>query len=337
MSDWGITTKVPAEVVLAEGITLAGDLHLYARTTYPPGPETPLEMLNRDDGFFALTLEGGGVTFIPKTQVVVVSCRDRPRLLDPERESAARHIELEVVVQGGTEYRGRAALELPPSRARSARLSERTGRLLRPRSRRHQLVHQQVARPFRAPPRLRLPVARLDRLIQVLHEQRADALQLAVGKPAALVSNGSARPLTREPLTDAQILSLVREVADPASIPRLGGGEPVSFPYRSPSGAGDASRSRPAPAGRWSRSAPTRPPRRPAGGAVVTGGRSSAELAEARAAMDELLPPAGERRRVRSPPPERTSRRSCGTTASWAARTARRSRPSAWRRCSSAS
>jgi hypothetical protein len=119
MSDWGITTKVPAEVVLAEGITLAGDLHLYARTTYPPGPETPLEMLNRDDGFFALTLEGGGVTFIPKTQVVVVSCRDRPRLLDPERESAARHIELEVVVQGGTEYRGRAALELPPSRARS--------------------------------------------------------------------------------------------------------------------------------------------------------------------------------------------------------------------------
>ena len=56
MSDWGITTKVPAEVVLAEGIALAGDLHLYARTTYPPGPETPLEMLNRPDTFFALTV-----------------------------------------------------------------------------------------------------------------------------------------------------------------------------------------------------------------------------------------------------------------------------------------
>ena len=36
MSEWGITTKVPAEVVLAEGIVLAGDLHLYARPTYPP-------------------------------------------------------------------------------------------------------------------------------------------------------------------------------------------------------------------------------------------------------------------------------------------------------------
>ncbi|MGH7512545.1 MAG: hypothetical protein ACREOQ_06435, partial [Gemmatimonadales bacterium] len=79
-------------------------------------------------------------------------------------------------------------------------------------------------------------MARLDRLIQVLHEQRADALRLAVGKPAALVTNGSARPLTKEPLTDGQILTLVREVADPASAPRLGGAEAVTFPYQAPSG-----------------------------------------------------------------------------------------------------
>ena len=119
MSDWGITTKVPAEVMLAEGIALSGDLHLYARTTYPPGPETPLEMLNRSDAFFALTIEGGGVTFVPKTQVVVVACRGASPLLDPDRASAARQIELEVVVQGGAEYRGRAAIELHPSRSRS--------------------------------------------------------------------------------------------------------------------------------------------------------------------------------------------------------------------------
>jgi hypothetical protein len=118
MSDWGITTKVPAEVVLAEGIALAGDLHLYARPTYPPGPETPLEMLNRVDTFFALTLDGG-VTFIPKGQVVVVSCHDQGQLTDPDRVSAAKLVELLVVVQGGAEYRGRAALELPPSRRRT--------------------------------------------------------------------------------------------------------------------------------------------------------------------------------------------------------------------------
>lgn len=118
MSDWGITTRVPAEVVLVEGIVLSGDLHLYARTTYPPGPETPLEMLNREDAFFALTLDGG-VTFLPKTQVVVVSCRHQVPLADPDRVSAARLVELEVVVQGGAEFRGHAALELPPSRGRA--------------------------------------------------------------------------------------------------------------------------------------------------------------------------------------------------------------------------
>jgi len=119
MSDWGITTKVPAEVILAEGIALSGDLHLYARTTYPPGPETPLEMLNRADSFFALTIDGGGVTFVPKSQVVVVSCSGAGPALDPDRASAARQVELEVVVQGGAEYRGRASLELHPSRSRT--------------------------------------------------------------------------------------------------------------------------------------------------------------------------------------------------------------------------
>jgi twitching motility protein PilT len=134
-------------------------------------------------------------------------------------------------------------------------------------------------------------VARLDRLIQVLHEQRADALRLAVGKPAALVSNGSARPLTRDPLTDAQILTLVREVADPASAPRLGGTEPVSFGYQSPSGPVTVAftpgtggpvvevRADTPPAG-----APSA-----AGSTAAAGGRSDAELAEARTAMEKLF------------------------------------------------
>jgi len=78
-------------------------------------------------------------------------------------------------------------------------------------------------------------VARLDRFIQVLHEQRADALQLAVGQPAALVTSGAARAITRDPLTDGQIVGLVREIAGEAAS-RLGGGDPVAFGYHSPSG-----------------------------------------------------------------------------------------------------
>jgi twitching motility protein PilT len=78
-------------------------------------------------------------------------------------------------------------------------------------------------------------VARLDKLIQVMQEQRADALQLAVGKPASLVQNGSIRPITRDPLNDAQIQGLVREIATAETATQLGFAE-VSFSYRSPFG-----------------------------------------------------------------------------------------------------
>jgi twitching motility protein PilT len=128
-------------------------------------------------------------------------------------------------------------------------------------------------------------VARLDRLIQVLHEQRADALRLAVGKPAALVTNGSARPLTKEPLTDGQILTLVREVADPASAPRLGGAEPVTFPYQAPSGQVTVAFT----PGAGGPVVEVRAAGAPPAGSAGPGGRNAAELAEARAAMDDLF------------------------------------------------
>ncbi len=133
-------------------------------------------------------------------------------------------------------------------------------------------------------------MARLDRLIQVLHEQRADALRLAVGKPAALLANGSARPLTRDPLTDVQILALVREVADPAAALRLGGPEPVSFPYRAPSGAVTIALT-PGAAGALVevRAAPEAAGGSPAAPAPGPAGRGAAELAEARAALEELF------------------------------------------------
>ena len=69
-----------------------------------------------------------------------------------------------------------------------------------------------------------------------MHEQRAEALQLAVGKPAALLANGGSRPVTREPLSDGQILGLLREIAAPDAAGALTGTAPVSFGYRAPTG-----------------------------------------------------------------------------------------------------
>jgi hypothetical protein len=119
MSDWGATQRVAARVLLAEGVVLAGDLHLLARTTSPTDSESPLEMLNRDDPFFALTLPEGGVAFVSKAQVSVVSCRDHVPLDDPDRASAAKLVALSVELTDGVEYRGRSSFELPPARARA--------------------------------------------------------------------------------------------------------------------------------------------------------------------------------------------------------------------------
>ena len=118
MSDWGAIQRISAEVVLADGAVLEGDLHLTARVNYPAETESPLEMLNRADPFFALILAAGGVALVSKAQAAVVSCRDMSPL-DPTRASAARLVALEVSLVNGIEYRGRATYELPPGRART--------------------------------------------------------------------------------------------------------------------------------------------------------------------------------------------------------------------------
>jgi twitching motility protein PilT len=135
-------------------------------------------------------------------------------------------------------------------------------------------------------------VARLDRFIQVLHEQRADALQLAVGQPAALVTSGAARAITKDPLTDGQIVGLVREIAGEASA-RLGAGGPVVFGYHSPSGE---VRVEVTPGADGSRAMvrPARAPDGPAAGAAAVGAGVAAtprgpDLAEARGQMEGLL------------------------------------------------
>ena len=119
MSDWGATQRVSARVVLAEGVVLAGELHLLARSTSPSDSESPLEMLNRDAPFFALTLAEGGAVFVSKAQAAVVSCQDVTPLNDPDRASVAKLVALAVELTDGVEYRGRSSFELPPNRARA--------------------------------------------------------------------------------------------------------------------------------------------------------------------------------------------------------------------------
>jgi twitching motility protein PilT len=125
-------------------------------------------------------------------------------------------------------------------------------------------------------------VARLDRFIQVMHEQRADALQLAVGQPAALVTKGAARAITRDPLSDGQIVGLVREIAGSEEAARMGGGSPVTFGYHSPSGEVHVELT---PAANGPR-ATVRPARAPAPAPAPA---QRPDLAEARGALEGML------------------------------------------------
>jgi len=119
MGDWGATRRISVEVILADGVVIAGDLHLVPSASYPLNSESPLEMLNRPEPFFALTLEQGEVAFVSKAQAAVVSCREESPDSDPERASVARLVALEVALTTGAEYRGRSSFELPPSRSRA--------------------------------------------------------------------------------------------------------------------------------------------------------------------------------------------------------------------------
>ena len=76
--DWGDTVRIKAEVQATGGRTFSGFLHLLPFASIHLGPETPEDVLNRDDAFFALTDRQEHTIFIAKAQVLAVSWITRP-------------------------------------------------------------------------------------------------------------------------------------------------------------------------------------------------------------------------------------------------------------------
>lgn len=123
MSDWGTTTRARAVVTLANGEVYPGEIHLLDWVHHRAGPETPLEMLNRDGGFFPLTQEGGDTLILPKAQVAVVTCEWPPEGWPPDGleplPDAGRRIALQVRLASGAEYRGESLVALRAGRDRA--------------------------------------------------------------------------------------------------------------------------------------------------------------------------------------------------------------------------
>jgi twitching motility protein PilT len=80
-------------------------------------------------------------------------------------------------------------------------------------------------------------MAQLDRFLSAMVSHRATALRLDEGALAELEISGAARPVTKAPLTSAQVVQLLREVAPAASGEALGASQPTTFGYVSEDGA----------------------------------------------------------------------------------------------------
>jgi hypothetical protein len=83
------------------------------------GPETPGDLLNREEAFFALMVDGEQPLLVAKQEVLYVELPAQPAIDDPERESAARRIELDVELSDGSHLEGIVMIELPPDRLRA--------------------------------------------------------------------------------------------------------------------------------------------------------------------------------------------------------------------------
>lgn len=110
-------SSVAARVVLAGGETHSGEIYMAERVPQHSGPETPLEMLNRPEPFFAFRPKDGQVLLVAKAATVTVEVHEAP-MNDPTRRSVARAAPLEITLAGGDTLVGFALAELPEHHAR---------------------------------------------------------------------------------------------------------------------------------------------------------------------------------------------------------------------------
>ena len=79
-------------------------------------------------------------------------------------------------------------------------------------------------------------MAQLDRLLSVMTSNRADLLRLTESDVAKLHIGASSHPVTKQTLTAAQLIALLREIAPPDAMKLLEAGRAASFGYISDEG-----------------------------------------------------------------------------------------------------
>ena len=118
MGDWSKTHRVSGEVLLVTGASISGDLHLQPSTAFHQSVETPLEMLNRPDLFFVVSLDEGNVLLVSKDQTVAVMFGAGSPEDTPAEIPAVTRLQVDVLMVDGRSYQGEVFAFLPPHRSR---------------------------------------------------------------------------------------------------------------------------------------------------------------------------------------------------------------------------
>jgi hypothetical protein len=119
MEHWRQTFRVPAKITLTTGLSVEGEIHLQTASAMHLGGERPVEMMNRDERFFPVSLESGGIELLGKEQVAVVTCDGSHwEQIDPDRKAISKRFLLDIHMVGGQHVSGSSWWELPPTHPR---------------------------------------------------------------------------------------------------------------------------------------------------------------------------------------------------------------------------
>ena len=111
--------SVPASLLLTDGERRPGEIYVMERVPQHTGPETPLEMLNRAEGFFPFRPAGdGSILLVTKAHTIILSVAADDAAQDPARLSAAKLVAVELTLADGSTIRGFATAELPEHHSR---------------------------------------------------------------------------------------------------------------------------------------------------------------------------------------------------------------------------
>lgn len=109
---------IPATLLQTGGGRRDGEVFVMERVPQHAGHETPLDMLNRAEGFFPFRPSNhGGVLLVAKARTVTLTVpHSEPE--DADRMSAAKQASLVLTLADGSQLSGWATLELPQHHSR---------------------------------------------------------------------------------------------------------------------------------------------------------------------------------------------------------------------------